>query len=114
MKKFLMISKKEDDGSFIGFAKKLFDIYTVKEKTAQEVITLIEKQTPDYVYLDSLKPVSEDNMMGMLRNLDSNKRLRVSLFNTLLLKDKLVKYNPFAFLKLNAGKSGKQKSIKVY
>lgn len=98
MKKLILISDKECDNMTCKFARKFFEFEGIYLQNGKTALEFIEKTRPDFVFVDLINLIDEENLLEMLYNFDLNHRLRVYLFHLTLFKSILFKVIPFHFV----------------
>lgn len=80
MKKIIFISRRKKDSIFIQFNKRLFNNVKVLVCNGNEAAEVIKSESPNLVFFELPEPVNGSrDMMYMLRDMNSNIRLRVSI-----------------------------------
>ncbi len=81
MKKIIYISDDSYDGLFVKFNRRLLKNVKAFLFSGTEAALFIEGERPNFVFINLSEPVNGSrDMMCMLKELDSNIRLRVSVF----------------------------------
>lgn len=81
MKKIIYISETNKDSSVLKSNKGTKNTGNIYECSGYEAVNVIQKEKPNLVLFDFTEPVNRNtDLMDMLRGLDSDFRLRVSIF----------------------------------
>ncbi len=96
MRKFLVISDKSRKSLSCRLFRKVFEHETFRFSSSEEVAGFIERQTPDFVYLDLHDEFRTDNWSAEFEKIRRIDHLTLTMFNLNSFKTFVLKLMPFS------------------